>query len=171
MLPATSVFLLMKLKIIDTGATRICINETFYNQLMLPQLLKAFCLSVTSVYNNTLYPMGIAQCPFKLGGNSFEFNFNICQNLTRPMILGVDLMQRYQIRLSWSDTGKGLLTLEDKILVETVGICDIGPQLVIYPSPTLAPRMLTTINIHVDFKGSSAEHTYEVRPNSLLMNQ
>ena len=28
--------------LIDTGARRSCISETFYNQLMLPWLLKAF---------------------------------------------------------------------------------------------------------------------------------
>ena len=44
---------------IDTGATRSCISETFYNQLMLPWLLKAFCLVVTSASGITLCPMGI----------------------------------------------------------------------------------------------------------------
>ena len=46
--------------LIDLGATRSCINETFYNQLMLPWLLKAFCLLVTYASGSTLCPMGIA---------------------------------------------------------------------------------------------------------------
>ena len=76
--------------LINTDATRSCISETFYNQLMLP--VKAFQLLVTSASGSTLCPKGIAQCPFRLGGHSFEFNFIICQNLTRPIILGLDFM-------------------------------------------------------------------------------
>ena len=43
--------------LINTGATRSCITETIYNQLMLPWLLKAFCLLVTSASGSTLCPM------------------------------------------------------------------------------------------------------------------
>ena len=47
---------------IDTGATRSCTSETFYNQLMLPQLLKAFHLVVTSDSGSTLCLMAVVQC-------------------------------------------------------------------------------------------------------------
>ena len=58
--------------LIDTNAARSCISETFYNQLMLPQLLKAFHPVVTSASGSTLCPMGIVQCPFQLGGHSLS---------------------------------------------------------------------------------------------------
>ena len=64
--------------LIDTGASRSCIREPFYNQHMLPWLLKAFHLLVTSSSGSTLSPMGIAQCPFNLGWYSFEFSFIVC---------------------------------------------------------------------------------------------
>ena len=138
---------------------------------MLPQLLKAFHLSVTSVSGSTLCLMGIVQCPFKLGGHSFEFNFIVCQNLTRPIISGLDFMWRHQVGLSWLDTRKGLLTLEDKMLVETINVCEIGHQLMDHSSVTLPPRMFAVIDVCVDLKGNSMQYTYEVRPNSLLMDQ
>ena len=125
----------------------------------------------TSASGSTLCPMGIAQCPFKLGGYSYEFNCIAFQNLTRPIILGLDFMCKHQIGLTWSDTGKGLLTLENKVLVETVNICETGPQLITYSSLTLPPRTLTVINVHVDLKVNSTEHTYEVKLNSFLMDQ
>ena len=62
-------------------------------------------------------------------------------------------MCKHQIGLSWSDTGKGLLTLEYKILVETVNSCDTGTQLMTYSSLTLPPRVLSVINGHVGLKG------------------
>ena len=82
---------------------------------------------VASASGSTLCPMIIAKCPFKLGGHSFELNFIVCNNLTRPIILGLDFMYKHQIGLSWSDIRKGLLNLEDKMLVETIDICEIGP--------------------------------------------
>ena len=35
-------------------------------------------------------------------------------------------MYQHKIRLSWSDTEKGLRPLEDEVLVETVDICETG---------------------------------------------
>ena len=40
-----------------------------------------------------------------------------------------------------------------------------------YSSLILPPRILAVINVYVDLKGNSAEHTYEVKPNSLFMDQ
>ena len=68
--------------LIDTAAMRSCKRETFYNQLVLPHLLKTFHLSVTSASGSTLRQMGIIQCPFQLGGHPFEFNLIVCRNLT-----------------------------------------------------------------------------------------
>ena len=157
--------------LIDTSATRSCISETFYNQLMLPWLLKAFCLVVTSAPGSTLCPMGKVQCPFKLGGHSLEFSLIFLQNLTRPIILGLDFMCKHQIGLHWSDTRKGHLTLENKVLVETVNICETGPHLMTYSSLTLPPMTLAVISIHVDLKENSTQYTYKVKPNSFLMDQ
>ena len=57
---------------------------------MLPFVLKAFHLLVTSASDSALCPMGIAQYLFKLRGHSLDFNFIVCRNLTRPIILGLD---------------------------------------------------------------------------------
>ena len=157
--------------LIDTSATRSCISETFYNQLMLPWLVKAFHLPVTSASGSTLCPMGIVQYPFELGGHSFEFNSIVFQDSPRPIILGLDFMHKHQTRLSWSNARKRLLTLENKVLAEAVNICETGPQLMTYSSLPLPSRMLAVINIHVDLKETSTEHTYEVKQNSLLVDQ
>ena len=86
------------------------------------------------------------------------------------MILGLDFMQKHQIGLGWLDTRKGLLTLGDIVLIETKDVCEIGPQLRTYSCLTLPPRMLAVINVLVDLKGNSAEHTYEVKPVFSLIN-
>ena len=81
--------------LIHTGTTRGCISETFCNQLMLPWMLKGFHLVVTSASGRTLYPIGIVQFLFKLGGYSSEFYFIVHQNQTRPITLGLDFMQKH----------------------------------------------------------------------------
>ena len=115
--------------------------------------------------------MGILQCPFKLGGHSFEFNFIVCWNLIRPIILGLDFMCKHPIRLSWSDTGKGLLTLKYEVLVEIITNCETGPQLTPYSNLILPPRTLAVVSVHVGFEENPSEHTYRVKPNSFLMDQ
>ena len=80
-------------------------------------------------------------------------------------------MQKYQIGLGWSDSRKGLLTLEGKVLVEPINVCEIELQLITYSSLTLPPRTLAVINVHLDLKVNYTEHTYEVKPHGLLMDQ
>ena len=49
------------------------------------------------------------------------------------------------------------------MLVETIDICEIGPQLMTNSSLTLPPRTLAVIHVHIDLKGNSTEHTCEVK--------
>ena len=135
---------------------------------MLPQLVKAFHLVVTSASRSILCPMGIEQCLFKFGGHSFELIFIVCWNVTRPIILGIGFMCKHQIKLSWSDTRKGLLTLENKVLIETINIYEKGPQLMTSSSLTLPPMTLAVIDVYIDLKGNSTEHIYDVKPNGFL---
>ena len=138
---------------------------------MLLQLLTTSHLVVMSASYSALCPMGVVQCPFQLGAHSFELSFIVCWNLTRPIILGLDFMCKHQIGLNWSDNGKWILTLKHKVLVETLHICEMCHQVMTYCNLNLLPRTLAVINIHMDSRVNSAEHTYEVKANSLLMNQ
>ena len=80
-------------------------------------------------------------------------------------------MCKHQVRLSWSDTRKRPLTLENEVLVETINICETAPQVMTYFSLTLPPRTLAVINVYVYLKGNSTEYTYKVNPNNLLMDK
>ena len=80
-------------------------------------------------------------------------------------------MCKHQIRLTLPDIGQGLLTLENKVLVETLDICEMGPQLMTCSNLTLLSRTLAVVNVYVELKVNSVEHTHEVKPNSLLKDQ
>ena len=79
-------------------------------------------------------------------------------------------MHKHRIGLTWSDIGKALLTLKNKVLVEPLDICETSPQPMTCSNPFLSSRTLAVINVHVDLKVNSAEDTYEVKPKSLLMD-
>ena len=85
--------------------------------------------------------------------------------------MDLGFIPKHQIGLCCSDTRKGFLTLENKVLIETVNICETGPQLMTYSSLNLPPRTLAVINVYAGLKGNSAEQAYKVKPNCLLMDQ
>ena len=74
--------------LIDTGATRSCISEKYYQSLPLTKIQFVQNISVRSVTGSDLTPLGLINCSFELGKTKFNSNFIVCRNLTRPLILG-----------------------------------------------------------------------------------
>ena len=92
----TKIGTLMCNALIDTGATKSCINEKYYQHLPLTKIhcLKNIC--VKSAMGSNLIPLGMINCSFEFGKIRFNCNLIICRNLTRPLILGRDfLMQNH----------------------------------------------------------------------------
>ena len=68
--------------LIDTGATKSCISETYYQQLPDIQMQKLNHISVRSATGSNLTPLGIIHCSFELGKIIFTNSFIVCRNLT-----------------------------------------------------------------------------------------
>ena len=64
-----------------------------------------------------------------------------------------------------------MLYLKNKVLVETSDIYEMGPQIMTCSNLTLLPKTLEVINVYIDLKVNSAENSYEVKPNSFLLDQ
>ena len=78
--------------LIDTGATRSCISEKYFQNLSLTKTQFSQNISVRSSTGSNLVPVGIVQCTFELGETKFNGDFIVCKNLTRPLILGRDFL-------------------------------------------------------------------------------
>ena len=78
--------------LIDTGATRSCISEKFYQSLSLTKIQFIQNISVRSATGSNLTPIGLVNCSFELGRVKFNSDFIVCKNLTRPLILGRDFL-------------------------------------------------------------------------------
>ena len=78
--------------LIDTGATRSCISEKYYQSLSLTKIQFIQNISVRSATGSNLTPIGLVNCSFELGRIKFNSDFIVCKNLTRPLILGRDFL-------------------------------------------------------------------------------
>ena len=47
-----------------------------------------FVTKYSSVTGSNLAPLGMVDCTFELGKAKFRYDFIVCKNLTRPLILG-----------------------------------------------------------------------------------
>ena len=78
--------------LIDTGATRSCISEKYFQNLSLTKTHFIQNISVRSATGSNLVPIVIVHCTFELGKIKFNGDFIICKNLTRPLISGRDFL-------------------------------------------------------------------------------
>ena len=83
--------------LIDTGATRSCISEKYYQNLPLTKIHHLRNMSVRSATGNNLTPLGLINCSFELGKIRFNSDLIVCRNLTRPLILGRDFLVQNHI--------------------------------------------------------------------------
>ena len=82
----TKISTLMCNALIDTGATKSCISEKYYQQLPSTKMQCLKNISVKSATGSNLTPLGMIHCSFELGKIKFNSNLIVCRNLTRPLI-------------------------------------------------------------------------------------
>ena len=82
----TKIGTLMCNALIDTGATKSCISEKYYQRLPSTKIYIIWNISVRSATGSNLTPLGLINCSFELGKVRFNSDFIICKNLSRPLI-------------------------------------------------------------------------------------
>ena len=95
--------------LIDTGATRSCISEKYYQSLPLTKIQFIQNISVRSATGSNLSPLGLINCSFELGKVKFNSDFIVCKNLTRPLILGRDFLIQNHVTVRYADDRKCIL--------------------------------------------------------------
>ena len=80
--------------LIDTGATKSCMSEYYYKMLHLDSICPVSRTHVRSATGSNQSPLGIVNCTLKVGKTTFVNDFIVCQNLTRPLILGKDFLMK-----------------------------------------------------------------------------
>ena len=97
--------------LIDTGITKSCLSERYYQQLSSTKMLHLKNISVKSAMGSNLTPLGMIHCSFELGKITFNSNLIVCRNLTRPLILGRDFLLQHHITVCYAADGRYILVL------------------------------------------------------------
>ena len=153
--------------LIDTGATRSCISEKYYQGLSLTKFQAVQNISVESATGSNLTPIGLVNCSFELGKTKFNSDFIVCKNLTRPLILGQDLLIRNHVMVRYADDGKCILDYQQQELVALLNI-ENKPQLSLAYSMTLPGRSLVVVCIQNNLKPQQSGQIYEIEPSQDL---
>ena len=156
--------------LIDTGATKSCISEKYYQQLPAMKMQKLSNINVRSATGSNLVPLGIIQCSFKLGTIRFHGNFVVCRNLTRPLILGRDFLLQHHITVHYVTNGKCVLDYQQHQLVASINIED-KPQIHMAHSVTIQGRTLAIIYVHSNLDSQQSGSLYDIEPNDAILEK
>ena len=68
--------------LIDTGATKICISERYYQQLPITKIQHIKNIGVKSAMGSNLTPLGMINCSFELGKIRFNSKLIVYKKLS-----------------------------------------------------------------------------------------
>ena len=156
--------------LINTGATRSCMSEAYYQKLHLNKIRLLSNIHVRSATGSNLSPLGIVNCTFELGKTAFTSDFIVCKNLTRPLILGWDFLIRNQVTVRYSEDGKCILDYHQEELIASLEIED-ELQLKTSNSVILPGRTLAVIQVNSNLKPEQSGQIYEIKPNVSLFEE
>ena len=79
-----------------------------------------------------------------LGDITFDCDFIVCKNLTRPLTLGKDFFIQNHISVRYSENGKCILDHQQQDLVAAINV-EVKPHLSLANSMSLPGRTLAVI--------------------------
>ena len=102
----------------DTGATKSCMSLKMFESLKL-RLTKDRCPFVVPATGTSMEPIGFTECSFDINGRIFTQKFIVCNNQTRPIILGKDFAAKNCIGIMWMKQGSRKMIDDDcKVIME-----------------------------------------------------
>ena len=102
----------------DTGATKSCMSLQTFESLKL-RLTKDRCPFVITATGTSMEPIRFTECSFDINGHAFTQKFIVCNNQTRPIILGKDFAAKNCISIVWMKQGSRKMIDDDcKVIME-----------------------------------------------------
>ena len=109
--------------LIDTGATRCCLREDYFNKIPNASLTHLRNYRIRSASGKDLQTLGKTTCPIIVGSKQYQIEFIVCRNLIRPAILGLDFLRQNRIGTTWTPNGTFALQRGEELLVESIEVC------------------------------------------------
>ena len=153
--------------LVDTGTTKSCIRERYYQQLPSMKMQHLKNISVQSAMGSNLTPLGMIHCSFELGKISFNSNLIVCRNHTRPLIPGRDFLMQHHITVCYAEDGRCILDYQQHELLASIDIVD-KPQLNMTHFVTIPGRTLAIVCVYNSLNPNQSGYIYEIEPCSIL---
>ena len=97
--------------LMDTGATRSCMNYNTAYKLGKEQIKQFNTMQVVGADGSDLEPVGTITCKISLLDIEIEQTFIVCRHLRRNVILGTDFAKANQAGVSWTRHGTRILSI------------------------------------------------------------
>ena len=150
--------------LIDTGASRCCIREDYFNKIPGTSLSLLKGVRIRSATGRDLQTLGRAECAFTLGGRDYKMEFIVCRNLRRPAILGLDFLRQNRIGTTWTPTGTFALQRGEDILVESIEVCfeNTNPMITAYRHYIVPARSIMIVTAKANMQLQDQGRVFEV---------
>ena len=125
-------------------------------------------LKINNASGSSLNPIGTVYCSVKMGNLHFNNEFVVCQNLTRPCIIGLDFLRKHNITTGWTTKGNFMLSINNQFLVESLETVTLGTNIHITQEITIPPRHLAMVQAKTKIPKGNNGNFYQVVENPLL---
>ena len=159
--------------LIDTGASRCCIREDYFNKIPGTSLTLLKGVRIRSATGRDLQTLGRANCTFNLGGRDYRMEFIVCKNLRRPAILGLDFLRQNRIGTTWTPTGTFALQRGEDILVESIEVCfeNTNPMITAYKHYTVPASSIMIVTAKANMQLQDQGRVFEVNATPAFLKR
>ena len=159
--------------LVDTGASRCCIREDYFNKIPGTSLSLLKGVRIRSATGRDLQTLGRAECTFTLGNRDYKMEFIVCRNLRRPAILGLDFLRQNRIGTTWTPTGTFALQRGEEVLVESIEVCfeNTNPIITAYRHCTVPSRSIMIVTAKANMQLQDQGRVFEVNATPSFMDK
>ena len=156
--------------LMDTGATRSCMNYNTAYKLGKEQIKQFKTMQVVGADGSDLGAVGTITCRISLGDIEVEQTFIVCRHLRRNVILGTDFAKSNQAGVSWTRQGIRILSVKGLPRLE-VEEDELGTPVTTKHHVKIPPRYnaVFEVNLHGSCEGtkiiSANRQLIEANPN------
>ena len=147
--------------LVDTGATCSCLSRAQYREMRQPPFTALCKGTVQATTGGDMQPLGFLECSVKIQEQVYQHEFIVCQNMVSAVILGIDFLRKFNIRISWGDQGRIKLKEGTHNLIHSVS------EAVHYPvslstDVTVPPRTVASVVTFTDLTKPETKIMYKM---------
>ena len=123
-----------------------------YKRLKLGSLDTKRLLKVVGADGTSLGAMGRISCEINIGERTFKQTFLVCQNITRPVILGKDFARDNCAGVHWTENNTRMLTINLEKLIETPELIPTKTKYTVSlkKAANLPPRSCAVVDVNIN---------------------